>query len=318
MKKYKSIIIILIVGLGIISCKKKGPLKGDWNRFSEPVFRDEIEGENYETASDAHVFLDDSGNLNMIYTGDQDGSPSIKLATGTNWINWSKKSTLLDSIGPSGLDKNKETPFYRKAASGKHQIFYIGYPTEDLYEAQIYMAESDSLTGGYVLQSTPIVSKGVIAGKQVYCMTSPSIVEFEGKLYMTFIGWDNSPNKVTEVWILGAISTDDGYTWTNFQEVDTRIGMEGQVVKAPDGSFYSVYTSDYKKNEGIFISHSNHPFNNWSEDKKPILLKIGKDYEKDELIAPQLIFDPVTNEKRVFYTGADYSLGWWIMTATEN
>ncbi len=78
-------------------------------------------------------------------------------------------------------------------------------------------------------------------------MTSPSIFKHNGLLYLTFIGWNDSPSKVSEVWVLGATSTDDGYTWSNFQVVETKIGMEGQVTKAPDGSFYSVYTSDYKK-----------------------------------------------------------------------
>jgi len=311
------IIITFCLFLSVSSCKKKGPLKTDWNRYSDPVFRDEIDGEDYETASDAHVFFDNQNNLKMIYSGDYNGTISIKIAKGNSWTSWEKDTVLLSDVGPSGLDIKKETPFYRKASNGKHQIYYIGYPNEETYEAQIYLAESDSLRSGYVQQSTPIVSKGNIAGKSVYCMTSPSVFEHNGLLYLTFIGWNDSPSKVSEVWILGATSSDDGFTWSNFQEVETKIGMEGQVTKAPDGSFYSVYTSDYKKNEGVFISHSNNPFTEWSTEKKPILLKAGAPYEVDEIIAPQLIFDPVTGEMRVFYTGADYKIGWWIMTATE-
>ena len=148
-------------------------------------------------------------------------------------------------------------------------------------------------------------------------MTSPSVFEHNGLLYLTFIGWNDSPNKVSEIWTLGATSSDDGHTWSNFQEIETKIGMEGQVTKARDGTFYSVHTGDYKKNEGVFISHSNNPFTGWSTVKKPILLKAGAPYEEDEIIAPQLIFDPATGKKRVFYTGADHKKGWWIMTATE-
>lgn len=307
---------LLLITIGI-SCQKKGPLKTDWNRFSEPVLRDEIDGEDYETASDAHVFFDSTQTLRMVYTGAGSQHISIKLATGSDWTSWNKETTLLENVGPSGLDSKKETPFYRKADNGKHQIFYIGYDNEDSYEAQIFMADADLLEGPYTQQSNPIVPKGIIAGKDVYCMTSPSIVEHEGKLYMSFIGWNNSPNLVTEVWILGATSTDDGYTWTDFQEVETKIGMEGQVTKAPDGTFYAVYTDEYKKNEGIFLSQSNHPFTGWSESQKPIILKTKKGYEVDEVIAPQLIFEPSTNNKRLYYTGADYKTGWWIMTATE-
>lgn len=266
--------IFLIIGLLVlvISCKKEGPLKSDWSRESEPIFRDVISDENYEVASDPHVFFDENGNLKMIYTGAGKDHIGIKLASGTTWSSWQKVNTLLDSVGPSGKDINKETGFYRKANNGKHQIYYIGYQDESSYEAEIYLAESDNLEGPYTQMATPLISKGKIAGKEVYSMTSPSIVEHNGKLHMAFIGWDNDPHNVTEVWTLGAVSENDGYTWSEFQEVESRIGMEGQLTKGSNGTFFAVRTGDYKKDEAIFLSTSSHPFSGWVEEKEPIFI----------------------------------------------
>lgn len=309
--------VIIALLFSVEGCSKKGPLRSDWNREATPIFRDMIESENYQVASDAHVFFDENDDLKMVYTGDFNGQPSIKIASGSNWTSWEKQTVLLGEVGPSNLDKNKETPFYRLADNGKHQIYYIGYDDEDTYQSQIFLAEATSLTDTFIQKTTPLIPRGTIAGKEVYCITSPSIVAHNDTLFMAFIGWNDSPNNVSEVWVFGATSVDDGYTWSDFKEVDTRIGMEGQLTKGPNGKFYAVRTGDYKKNEGIFIAAANHPFGDWEEEKKPIILKAGEPFEVDEIIAPQLIFDPVTNQKKLYYTGADHQIGWWIMMATE-
>ncbi len=316
----KKTIIYLSLLLVITSCEKLNlnKLENSWVRHPEnPVYRDKIINENYEVASDPHVFYDTNGQLWMIYSGDVNGNISIKLAKGNSLTDWTYETNLLYKTGSSGLDSKKETAFYRFSNSGKHQIYYIGYPDEEKYESQIYLAEADSLEGPYTQMDDPLVSLGTIAGKQVEVITSPSIVEHEGKLYMSFIGW-NGFDDVTKIWVLGAISKDDGYTWTDFQKTDVPIGMEGQVTKAPDGSFVAVRTSDYKRAEAVYYSTSDHPFGPWKKESEPILAQAGKPYEKDEIIAPQITFDPDTEEPYLFYTGADHKKGWWIMLASEN
>lgn len=151
----------------------------------------------------------------------------------------------------------------------------------------------------------------------MYCMTSPSVVEHQDLLYLTFIGWDASPDEVTEVWVIGATSSDEGRTWSDFQRVDTRIGMEGQVTKTPDGYFIAVRTGDYKDQEAIFYATSTHPFGPWVENEDPILVQGGPPYEKDEIIAPQITIAPLTNQQYLYYTGVDYQTGWWIMLARK-
>lgn len=320
MKKISNLLIIASLMVFIGSCKKddNAPKIEEWQRVAQnPIYRDLIPGENYQAASDAHVFFDDSNLLRMIYTGDDNGKPAIKLASGSSWYDWTKEKSLIYLTGPSGLDSHKETGFYRKSSNGKHQIYYIGYDEEDTYKAQIYLAEADTLTGQYTQMSQPVVSRGMIAGKNVYMMTSPSIVEHQGLLYMTFIGWDASPDNVTEVWIIGATSSDEGHTWSDYQIVDAKIGMEGQITKISDNEFVSVRTGEYENKEAIFYATSSSPFANWTEQEKPILIQAGPIYEKDEIIAPQITINPVTGKQFLYYTGADYQTGWWIMLAEQ-
>ncbi len=318
----KRIVKLLFLSLIILnSCdENENTITDSWERYiRNPVFRDTVLNVSYEyeIASDAHVFFDEHSSLKMIYTGEIDEKVSIKLATGSSWSNWTKEKDLLYKPNATGSDTYKETPFYRKSTSGKHQIYYIGYNNEYTYEAQIFLAESDSLTGEYYQYPQPIVPKGMIAGKNVYCITSPSILNYEGNLHIVFIGWNAPPNEVTEVWILGAKSTDEGHSWSDFQLVDTKIGMEGQVTKTPDGNFVAVRTGEYMNKEAIFYSTSSHPFGPWTESKEPILIQAGAPYEKDEIIAAQITIDINTGKQYLFYTGADYQKGYWIMMATK-
>lgn len=319
MKKNSFILIITSLLFVIGSCDKdrKESQKDQWQRnIHNPIFRDFIPSENYQTASDPHVFFENN-KLKMIYTGDVNGKPAIKLASGDSWNDWTKDRSLLFLTGPSGKDSHKETAFYRKSSKGKHQIYYIGYDDENTYEAQIFLAESDSLTGKYTQMSQPVISKGIIADKNVYCITSPSIMEHEGLLYITFIGWNASPNNVTKVWIIGAISSDEGHTWSKYQIVDTKIGMEGQVTKISDNNFVSVRTGEFEDKEAVFYATAPAPFGPWKEQEKPIITQGGLPYEKDEIIAPQITIDPITRKQYLYYTGADYQMGWWIMLAEK-
>ena len=326
MKKIVNLLFITLIVLS--SCEKENDNESNpentsdgWVRFDDnPIFRDTVlnVSYDYEVASDAHVFFDDNSSLKMIYSGDVNEKNSIKLASGCSWSNWAKVKPLLYEANSAGSDIYKETAFYRKSSTGKHQIYYIGYENEETYESQIFLAEADSLTGEYYQYPQPVIPKGMIAGKNVYCITSPSIMEHEGELYIVFIGWNAHPNEVTEVWMIGAKSTDEGHSWTDFQLVDTKIGMEGQLTKTPDGSFIAVRTSEYENEEAIFYAKANHPFGPWNEDDEPILIQAGAPYEKDEIIAAQITFDANSGKQYLYYTGADYQKGYWIMLATKD
>lgn len=114
---------------------------------------------------------------------------------------------------------------------------------------------------------------------------------------------------------MGAESTDNGRTWRNFREVDVPIAMEGQVTMAPNGEFFAVSTGEYRGGEAIFLACADHPFGPYERIDTPILTQKGGRWEKHEIIAPQITFDPVTDEPLLYYTGADHAKGWWVMMA---
>ncbi|MEL6135715.1 MAG: hypothetical protein AAFR59_20340, partial [Bacteroidota bacterium] len=163
---YLPLALCFIISLWFLSCQTfevgtVSNLTGDWKRYDQnPVLRDTIPDVNYEVASDPHVFFDGSGKLRMIYSGDVGGNSSIKLASATSWDKWEKDIPLIFEIGPSGLDIQKETSFYRKSKTGKHQIYYIGYDDEETYQSQVYLAEADNLEGPYVQSEQPVVPVG--------------------------------------------------------------------------------------------------------------------------------------------------------------
>ncbi len=312
-----------VAAFGLTSCERENPVRNDevaseWVRDEKnPVFRDLISAENYQVASDPHVFYDESGQLWMVYTGDVDGIASIRLAKGTNFQQWEEQATLLAVVGSSGKDISKETAFYHKAANGKHQLYYIGYEDEDTYQSEIYLAEADELAGPYTQSDRPVVARGSLADKEVYLITSPSVVEHNNQLYMSFLGWNNSPEAVTEVWVIGATSSDGGYTWTDYSVVDTPIGMEGQVTKVNDTTFVAVRTGSWNDKEAIYYAQAAHPWGPWGASAEPILVQQESLLEKDEIIAPQITIDPATGEEYLYYTGADHQTGWWVMLARK-
>jgi beta-xylosidase len=285
----------------------------DWTRNPDnPIYRDRIPG--YEVASDGHVFHDSSGALWMIYTGDSDDHASIKLATADAYDVWTEEALLLPGDQkPSGDESGKETAYYNFVESTeKHQIYYVGYADGNPDIAY----EAESLHGPYSLPTTPIVSNGALAGEDVHLMTSPSVVEYQGDLYLTFIAWDAPPNLASMVWMMGSVSSDGGNTWSMVEKINAPIGMEGQITKGPDGLYYAVSTQDYQQTEAIFLARSVHPFGPYDEAlPSPLLVKAGTPWEVDEVIAPQLTFNPVSKRAYLYYTGANHATGWWMMVA---
>jgi hypothetical protein len=62
---------------------------------------------------------------------------------------------------------------------------------------------------------------------------------------------------------------------------------------------------------------ASHPFGPWTESNKPILIQAGAPLGEDEIIAAQITIDVNTGKQYLFYTGADYQKGYWIMLATK-
>ncbi len=282
-------------------------------RHGDPVLRDPIEGIPYEVASDGHVFRDADGTLRMIYSGDHAEHSSIKLATGDDWDRWSVTTTLL---GPDIGRAHKETSFYRRAADGTHQIYFIGYDDEVAYQSEVFVAEADALEGPYTVRPTPVAARGMQAGHDVYLITSPSVVEYEGVLHLVYLGWNDSPGEVTEVWTLGSTSDDDGVTWSAPEVVDVPVGMEGQLTHGPDGRYWAAASRTFGDNEGISLGVASHPFGPYDVLPDPVLERSGDAFELNEANAPMLAFDESSRTANLYYVGADYEKGWWMMLAS--
>ena len=293
----------------------------EWRRSGGPVLRAPVDGGGYEAASDPHVFWQDGG-LHMIYAADDQGRIAIHLtrfapddaASDAPGAPWPEGAPLLGASTGHDAPLSKETPFHHQAANGEHQIYFVGYADEETYESDIYLAVSERLTGPYQILPAPVIKRGALAGRQVELITSPSVIEHDGVLHMLFLGWDGFKD-VTQVWSLGAISTDNGRSWSSFQETGAPIGMEGQVTPAPDGRFAAVRASGHDGSEAIFIACANHPFGPYEAPERPILRQAGAPWEADETTAPQLTFHPETGAAALYYTGADHQRGWWIMSA---
>ena len=85
-----TIYMLLIFSFVFQACEKDDPEVNsikEWTRELDPVLRDTIINEDYQVASDAHVFMD-GDTLRMIYTGDENEKPSIKLAHSNALNNW--------------------------------------------------------------------------------------------------------------------------------------------------------------------------------------------------------------------------------------
>lgn len=287
----------------------------DWVRHDGPVFRDKLFLGLYEAASDGHVFVIDDNQLAMIYSGDDNDHSAIKLALGSGWNEWEEWGVLLGpSMQPDAVP-HKETAFYHRVSAADHRIYFIGYSDETTYRSRIYMAQAPALKGPWTILPDPVVDVGPTAGKDVYLITSPSIIEHQGRLMMAWLGW-NGFEDVTEVWSFGATSNLDGLTWKNPVETDIPIGMEGQITARPDGGFVAVATREtVTGREGIFAFCADDPFGPWSSLPEPLLTLAGDEWEVDEIIAPSITFDPQTKEPYLFYTAAEHTRGWRMMMA---
>ncbi len=287
----------------------------DFTRCASPVLRDPTDAGGYEVASDGHIFHDEAGSLRMVYSGDIAGKIGPRIATSTGWDAWTPGEAMLGASQVNGADQYRETPFYRRAKDGTHQLYYVGYEEEGTYVSEIYLATSDTLQGPYTMPAAPLIKSGDQAGKPVYLMTSPSVMEHEGELLMMYLAWNANPSEVTEVWVMGAVSQDDGVTWGEIREVETPIGMEGQLTRGPDGMYYAVRQGESGGKQTVELARASHPFGPYEALPKPVLTQESAPWEVHELNAPQLVFDAQTRTAYLYYVGADYCFGWWMMVA---
>lgn len=306
----------IIAGLIVTATTAAACVPEKWQRHDGPVFRDKIMFGLYEVASDAQVFVTQTGQRAMIYSGDDNDQQGIKLALGSSWTDWKEWGVLLGpSVQPNAI-RSKETPFYHRVAPNDHRIYFIGYADETTYESQIYMAQAPALTGPWEITPEPVIRRGMTAGRDVKVITSPSVIAQDDGLLMAWLGWDGFED-VTEVWTFTATSDLDGKTWSDITQTHVPIGMEGQITRRPDGGYVSFATRETDSGvEGIFASCAETAQGPWTDQPEPILMLANDGWEVDEIIAPAIVYDPQTEAPYLYYTAAEHSRGWRIMLAT--
>lgn len=275
-----------------------------------------------EFAGDPFVWAVAPGDYRMVYTDSVDDRQAIAMAASTDLVHWTPipdahypNGVVLQGPGPGGHDPHLETAIYRETSTGTHQIYYIGYEAEETYHAAIYKAESDAIEGPYVRETDPVIAWSP-EGADAAAMTSPTIVEMDGTLYMTYIGWETFPDG--PVSIMGATSTDDGQTWDktgplSWEEI---FGVEAETVQGPDGLYYRVgITSDDQGGDVISLGRAEHPFGPYTELPQPILTPAGPDVgEGDTIMSPSLLFVAETGTAYLYYSAVDTG-GWpWVVS----
>ncbi len=286
-----------------------------WTRHPDnPIFL----GNSF--AADPHVWEESPGQYRMVYTDAVEERQAIAMATSTDLVSWTPianaqypDGVVLAGAGPGGQDLNQETAVYRRTDDGQHQIFYIGYADEIEYHTAIYKAEASEIEGPYLREADPVIP-WTPGGPDSFAMTSPTIVEHNGQLFMTYIGWQSYPDG--PVINVGATSDDDGRTWDKHGELswDDIFGVEAHTEPGPDGLFYRVgITGDTQGGDVITLGRAPHPFGPFTTLAEPILVPGGARVgEGDTIMSPTLMFRDDIETAYMLYAAVDTG-GWpWV------
>jgi hypothetical protein len=147
-------------------------------------------------------------------------------------------------------------------------------------------------------------------------MTSPTIVEHEGTLFMSYLGWATFPDG--PVTLAGATSNDDGRSWQKVGALswDDIFGVEAHTEKGPDGMFYRVGVGgDAAGDDVLLLGRAQHPFGPYEVRPEPILTEGGPAVgEGDSVMSPSLLFDDTTGTAYMHYAAVDTG-GWpWVVS----
>lgn len=269
-------------------------------------------GSSGSFAADPHVWANGINDYYMVYTSEFSGAQAISMARSTDLVTWTpivspqySSEHILRGAGPAAGQAHQETAVYYKTPGGQHQIYYIGYDSEATFQSQIYRATASSIEGPYTREATPVLSFGASGSYDDAAMTSPSIVEHQGVLYMCYVAWADSPTGPSPTVInAGATSSDYGATWTktgtiSFSDI---FGVEAHIEKGPDGKFYRVATETINSADALSIGVSAHPFGPYTKHAGVLVpggVGVG---EVDSITAPSLFFNRADRRAYMFYS----------------
>ncbi len=307
------VVIVAVLAVGFLTgfCTYINPsFLASWVRHpSTPIFG----GTAGNFAGDPYVWKDSTGTYRMLYTSEYASKQAIGMATSSDLVTWTPVSSpqygsefVLRGAGPASGQDHQETAFYRLSATGQHQIYYIGYDSEVEYHAAIYRATASTITGPYTREATPVINFGANGTYDDSIMTSPTIVDHYGTLYMNYVAWDDLLTGAPNVINAGAISTDDGATWTKTGTIawDNIFGVEGHIEEGPDGLYYRVAVES-TPNDEIKAGWSAHPFGPYTTFDSVLTLGGAGVGEVDSITSPSLYFNTATRQVYMYYGAVD-------------
>ncbi|MEP7300060.1 MAG: hypothetical protein ABI699_00910 [Caldimonas sp.] len=234
---------------------------------------------------------------------------AVCQATSTDGFVWSDLP-MNDSVPgrmiktrPNLWDDAQETPFMIKF-NGEYLLYFIGYRDRGgfikSFPAHVGFAVSRDAVNferpilAPVLQTTP-------GGYDNDAISSPSVVEYQGKLVMLYTAhcWTRCPNGIGMT-LMSATSTD-GRTWVKGDKpVLTKVDFpkakdgiaEAEVSRGPDGQYYLFYSLFYGDiGHEIGVARAPSPFGPWDIDPNPIIRKSKSGFDSVGPIAPTVVYE---------------------------
>lgn len=292
---------------GAATVTVESPGWSPWTKRVEPVHSGP-----YSAVGDPTVWKEGDG-LRMVYNcfDIERKRGAICLASSSDGLRWTDVPTGDDKLPgrliktrPGQWDDAQETPFMFKWR-GEYLLYFIGYKDKGgffaSFPAHVGLAVSKDGVR-FERPDTEPVLKTTPGGFDGDSISSPSIVEHEGKLVMLYSAYcfSKCPPGGAGVTLLAATSTD-GRNWTkhptpiltkkDFPHAKEGIA-EAEVRKGPDGQYYLFYSLLYgDKGHEVGEARAPSPFGPWEINPEPILRKSAKGFDAVGPIAPTVVFD---------------------------
>lgn len=278
-----------------------------WTKRIEPVHSGP-----YSAVGDPTVWQEGEG-LRMVYNcfDIERKRGAICLASSSDGLRWTDVPTGDDKLPgrliktrPGQWDDAQETPFMFKWR-GEYLLYFIGYKDKGgffaSFPAHVGLAVSKDGVR-FERPDTEPVLKTTPGGFDGDSISSPSLVEHEGKLVMLYSAYcfSKCPPGGAGVTLLAATSTD-GRNWTkhptpiltkkDFPHAKEGIA-EAEVRKGPDGQYYLFYSLLYgDKGHEVGLARAPSPFGPWEINPQPVLRKSAKGFDAIGPIAPTVVFE---------------------------